>query len=220
MDKDIGATQRRKSKSLYKGTINPNWTPIHFITRQFQVGKYKNVQIVRKQFPLKPAAASTVHKCQGISLSNAAVSFKGRIQSHMVYVALSRVTSLQDLHLLDFNKDKITIDKSVKIEISRLRNEKQIVYSQLPLAKPKLAILCHNARSLHKHINDYRNDDRIYQNDVIFIQETWAKKSDSLDHSMLNGVNLIDFYPHAIHLHRPHCGVFAYVKEGLHVDSI
>ncbi|CAG2230588.1 unnamed protein product [Mytilus edulis] len=37
---------------------------------------------------------------------------------------------------------------------------------------------------------------------------------------MLNGFNLIDFYPHAIHLHRPHCGIFAYVKEGLQVDSI
>lgn len=90
---DIGSDARKEYRHLYKSNINRTWTPVHFLTRQFQVGKYKTVHVMRKQFPLKPAAASTVHKCQGISLSNAVISFKGRIQSHMVYVAFSRVTS-------------------------------------------------------------------------------------------------------------------------------
>lgn len=137
-DQDIGSDTRKEYRHLYKSNINQSWTPVHFLTRQFQVGKYENVHVMRKQFPLKPAAASTVHKCQGISLSNAVISFKGRIQSHMVYVALSRVTSLQGLHVLDFDHKKITIDKTVSAEISRLRSDCQIDYKQLSSTKSNI----------------------------------------------------------------------------------
>ena len=35
------------------------------MTTQFVVGRNKTAQVVRKQFPLLPAAAKTIHRSQG-----------------------------------------------------------------------------------------------------------------------------------------------------------
>ena len=41
------------------------WIPIKHVTAQFAVGKNRTVQVVRKQFSLRPAAAKTIHRSQG-----------------------------------------------------------------------------------------------------------------------------------------------------------
>ncbi|KAJ8018121.1 ATP-dependent DNA helicase PIF1 [Holothuria leucospilota] len=38
-----------------------------------RIGRYKNAEVLRKQFPLRPAAAKTVHRCQGDTLMEVAV---------------------------------------------------------------------------------------------------------------------------------------------------
>ena len=40
---------------------------------QFAVGKTKSAQVVRKQFPLTPASAKTVHRSQGDTQSQVVV---------------------------------------------------------------------------------------------------------------------------------------------------
>ena len=59
---DIGRNHRRENAHLYKATINRNWTPVLEVTRQFRVNKKSQVQILRRQFPLRPAAAKTIHR--------------------------------------------------------------------------------------------------------------------------------------------------------------
>ncbi|WAR00546.1 LOW QUALITY PROTEIN: PIF1-like protein, partial [Mya arenaria] len=115
----IGKRAREQNKNLIKQIIDNTWTPIIVVDRQFQV-------VVRRQFPLKPAAAMTIHKAQGMSMPEVAVSFQGRVQTHMVYVALTRVTSLLGLYLLDLNSKKITVDKKVVEEMRRLRKDRQM----------------------------------------------------------------------------------------------
>jgi hypothetical protein len=51
-------------KNLYFRGIESTWTPIKPVTTQFAVGKTKSAQVVRKQFPLRPASAKTVHRSQ------------------------------------------------------------------------------------------------------------------------------------------------------------
>ena len=48
-----------KTRQFYVQGINAMWTPIKPGTTQFAVGRNRTVQVVRKQFPLQPAAAKT-----------------------------------------------------------------------------------------------------------------------------------------------------------------
>jgi hypothetical protein len=59
---DIGRKTRHENRRLYVQGIQPTWTPIKPVTTQFNVGRTKSAQVVRKQFPLRPAAAKTVHR--------------------------------------------------------------------------------------------------------------------------------------------------------------
>jgi len=163
---------------------------------------------VRKQFPLQAAETIFIHKSQGSTLDEAAVSFKGRIQKHMVYVALSRVRTLKGLKLLDFDPMKITVDHLVQQEMLRMRNESSLQCTQSCFPKSSLTVACHNARSLHKHISQYRNDKRLNDVDVIVLQETWALKEDYKHHYHLNTFQ----DPYCIYTYigrkRPHSGTF------------
>jgi ATP-dependent exoDNAse (exonuclease V) alpha subunit len=84
----------------------------------------KGIYYTRKQFPLMPAFAITIHKSQGLSLQSAIVDVgSSTFGPGMVYVAPSRVTSLNGLHLIDIDRRKITCDKKAIAEYNRLRNK-------------------------------------------------------------------------------------------------
>ncbi|CAB4013452.1 Hypothetical predicted protein [Paramuricea clavata] len=63
--KDVGKKARHENRNLYIRGIQATWTPIKPVTTQFTVGRSKSAQVVRKQFPLRPASAKTVHRSQG-----------------------------------------------------------------------------------------------------------------------------------------------------------
>ena len=82
----------------------------------------KSVYYTRKQFPLMLAFAITTHKSQGLSVRTAIVDAGStNFGPGMIYVALSRVTSLSGLHLIDLDKSKITCDLKAVDEYNRLR---------------------------------------------------------------------------------------------------
>ena len=51
-DENVGVKTRQDNRHLYVQKIEPTWTPIKPVTTQFNVGKTKSAQAVRKQFPL------------------------------------------------------------------------------------------------------------------------------------------------------------------------
>lgn len=62
---DVGEKTRLENRQLYVQGIETTWTPIKPVTTQFAVGRNRSVQVVKKQFPLRPAAAKTIHRSQG-----------------------------------------------------------------------------------------------------------------------------------------------------------
>ena len=62
---DVGEKTRHENRHLYVQGIESTWTPIKPMTTQFAVGRNQTAQVVRKQFPLRPAAVKTIHRSQG-----------------------------------------------------------------------------------------------------------------------------------------------------------
>ncbi|KAI4306041.1 hypothetical protein L6164_029354 [Bauhinia variegata] len=68
----------------------------------------------RKQIPLILAWALSIHKCQGMTLEKVYSDLSRAFGFGMVYVALSRVRSLEGLHLSGFDSSKIKADPKVQ----------------------------------------------------------------------------------------------------------
>jgi len=67
----------------------------------------------RYQIPLVLAWAVTVHRCQGLSMDAAVMDLAPCFVSGMVYVALSRVRSMDGVHILSFDRMKVQADARV-----------------------------------------------------------------------------------------------------------
>ena len=64
-------------------------------------------EFYRKQIPVKPCWALTVHKSQGMTLDSACVDLTRAFATGQVYVALSRVRTLDGLYIRSFDAGKI-----------------------------------------------------------------------------------------------------------------
>ena len=159
---DVGRKTQHENRKLYTAVIQSTWTPIKPVTTQFAVGKTKSAQVVRKQFPLRPASAKTVHRSQGKTQSQIVVHLNTRRAiPHIHYVASSRVTAIEGLYITDLCEIKFSVDPKVVKEMQLLRNECKLDLCFTPLymlEKTDLKICYLNARSLHKHIDDVRKD--------------------------------------------------------------
>ena len=122
--------------------------------------------------------ACTVHKVHGLSLSKRVVSFQLPKQKNFnydqIYVALSRVTSLDGLYVLGyFSVKSIRSDPRALNEYNRMRTERSLYDSEMEdLNDSSLTISLLNTTSLNKHLIDIAHDERLLKNDVICLTET------------------------------------------------
>ena len=102
-------------------------TPLFAIHRPFTVRR--NQTVVRTQFPLQVAAARTVHKSQSSTCPELVVDFSTKksppkhFWEHLIYVGLSRVPSLQGLHVVNLNTEHIRCSEKVKNYLSHEKNK-------------------------------------------------------------------------------------------------
>ena len=178
-DEDVGKKTRQENRRLYVQGIQATWTPIKAITSQFAVGRTKSAQVVRKQFPLCPAATRAVHRCQGDTQSQIVVNLDTkRAIPHIHYEALSRVTSIDGLYVTDLCKNKIAVDPKVKVEMGKLK----LCFTPLyDIDQTSLKICCLNARSRHKHIEDVRKDFNFISADLAIFSKTRLSPFDDDD---------------------------------------
>ena len=173
---DVGEKTRHENRQLYVQGISPTWTPIKPITTQFAVGRNQTAQVVRKQFPLRPSAAKTIHRSQGDTERKIVVNFNTRRAiPHIHYVGLSRVTTIEGLYITDLCEQKIAVNPHVKTEMESLRAVRNLELSVSPVYNLdqisfKLCFL--NARSLHKHIDDVRHHLNYTSTDINIFTET------------------------------------------------
>ena len=128
--------------------------------------------IKRTQFPIALSWACTVHKVQGLSLNQIVISFnlfkQKAFNSGQMYVALSRVTSLQGMFLTGlFNKKAIIADERAKREYEYLREHQSFNYEKELHFDTLFSMTLCNVRSLRKHVNDIKADIRFLNSNLI-----------------------------------------------------
>lgn len=72
-----------------------------------------NSKVICTQIPLVLAYSLTIHRSQSLSLDSAVLDLADCFCNHMVYVALSRVKTLDGVYLTTFNEKKITVNKKL-----------------------------------------------------------------------------------------------------------
>ena len=217
---DVGEKTRHDNRCLYVEGIECTWTPIKPVTAQFAVGKNRTAQVVRKQFPLRPAAAKTIHRSQGDTETNIVVNFNTRRAiPHIHYVGLSRVTTIEGLYITDLCESKIAVNPAVKAQMQHLRTEARLKLSISPIYSYQtdqntLKICFLNSRSLHRHIEDIRKDLNYSSVNVNIFSETRLNTSDKDTDYAITGYTLFrnDNQPTALNT-RPYGGTAVYSRN-------
>lgn len=130
-DNDIGKRARSPfTEYMKKHNINLNFVPIAPHSVPLNVKKLTEHNIVREQFPVVPAEAITIHKSQGQTYDKICVDLthSKKISRQLLYVAFSRVKSLQHLYIIgDFKPPKpIKDDDELQKALNKLKTEKKL----------------------------------------------------------------------------------------------
>ena len=172
------------AESQYKQRY-PGAVPIYRHEVSFQVGRGRGVvQRSRLQFPLTLAWACTIHKVQGTTLDQIVVSMEGRgaFQPGQAYVALSRVKTLQGLHILGFDKTAIRTSPSVQKEMERLKKHTMAFNAagttSLTSRSFKIGLL--NIRSYKCHLPDLKEELILDSAQILCFVETFLSHGDDL----------------------------------------
>ena len=180
-DKRIGSIARSSCAS--KQAVN--LTPLERRNEEICTKLGNIVKFVRKQIPLTPAMAISIHKSQGGTYDRVSVHLSkyASRKCSAVYVALSRVTSSNGLTL--YTEDDIKFpfptakpSPAITAEMARLNDHEQLscVYDQMP---KKPLIMAFNIRSFKKHFNDVANDRIMTSAVFLFFFETGLASSDA-----------------------------------------
>ena len=167
------------------------FVPIERTEAKFGISDRKRKEIVTvvwTQFPLVLAYACTVHKVQGLTLSKIVVSFQLHKQNSFhpgqIYVALSRVTSLDGLYLIgNYSSAAIKSSKLADEEYERLRCKENILeplYSLSP-SEENLVLTFLNIRSLRGKSASLKHYREVYDSDVVFFAETQIHCDSSIE---------------------------------------
>ena len=179
------------------------------------MGKTRSAQVVRKQFPLRPASAKTVHRSQGDTQSQIVVNLNTkRAIPHIHYVALSRVTAIEELYITDLCESKISVDPKVVKEMQLLRNEYKLDLCFTPLymlENSDLKICYLNTRSLYKHIDDVRKDINYLSVDILIFTETRFGSRDRDEMYAIEGYKLFR-NDETSNVNRPYHGTAVYSR--------
>nr|XP_057908359.1 uncharacterized protein LOC131104820 [Doryrhamphus excisus] len=185
---------------------------------------------MRHQFPLKLAWACTVHKVQGVTVSNAVVCLDRVFAAGQAYVALSRVTGLTGLIIQDFDETKIYCNDAIKDAVGRMPpflTESETPHNVQP---PHFTIYLMNVQNLTKHASDLAACTQHLQPNCIAVTETWLPTACTPSsvtipgyyfHSQPRCLSYSSSNPALVELQgQQHGGVGMYIADHLHCSVV
>jgi ATP-dependent DNA helicase PIF1 len=84
----------------------------HFIKKEEFKLEIDNASVIATQYPLILAYGISIHKSQSLTLTNAILDLDRCFCVHQIYVALSRLTSLDGMYIRSFDPKKIKVDQN------------------------------------------------------------------------------------------------------------
>jgi len=117
--------------------VNAN-IPLH----EFEYYYNDAVLAVRIQYPLKLAYGITIHKSQGMTLDKLVVDCKRIFERGQVYVAMSRVKTLEGLYLKSFDSEKVLCDEKVARFYENLKESPEAALTNNPHHSEKAERWC------------------------------------------------------------------------------
>ena len=197
---DVG--QEAKSKSLYK-YINSKAVPIFKTLAIFPVNGKTSFQASQTQFPLVLARAITIHKCQGLTLPEIVVDMMPSKDHYSVsvgqaYVAFSRVTQLDKLHIINYTRSRFVFHNMQK---RRWRGYAKIPYHQcqnvfLTWYKKEIYLLHLDIGNLKSRLKDIEIDTIMKSANIISLNETHIRENDTLTPIMMGIIQNVSIFQH------------------------
>lgn len=141
--------------------------------------------MIRKQLPLKLGWAATIHKVQGMTLKEVVVSLKTTFAAGMAYVALSRVSQEEGLHIIDFDSKVIYASQDITKALQAM--EPFLCSTILPTTAQKatMTLTFHNTEGLLPHKDDITRAMVLENSQIICFTETWLSTNAYLPTSLL-----------------------------------
>ena len=137
-------------------------------------------EVTHLQFSLTLAWATTIHKVRGLTLDEIVVDIKGgHFSPGQVYVAFSRVKTLQGLHILNFNTSAIKKSDKVHEEMCRLNTKQLATVPQLQCHSLSVTLALLNIRSIRAKLPDILHDESLSCANILCFCETWLSPLDS-----------------------------------------
>jgi len=185
--------------------------------------QFNSGQIKRRQFPLKLAFASTIHKVQGMSMDKIVLSMDGMFAAGMAYVGLSRVTDIKGLFITHLNEKKhgIRCNEQINVFLQEMSLLDLTPFKPISLVTSSsvLTIVHHNVEGLQNRLTAINSHTEIINASIFLATETWLKPPYDTDR-----VSLPDFS--TLHKLRSECsyytdpdvvkgGVSCYIKDDI-----
>ncbi|XP_076545658.1 uncharacterized protein LOC143305523 [Osmia lignaria lignaria] len=190
----VGQLQKAKWETYIRShkSLQDNWVAVRKRTIDITFSS-KALTCRRQQFPLLEAYALTIHKSQGATFDEIVYEYSKSHVQELVYVALSRVTSLQELYLTNKNKHytfyhtRGNVNNALSSEFRRLENHRLPTVTdecEKFLERTRANDLTHttlNVQSLKSHKYDVAQDFLLKTTKMMALSETWMDNNEIID---------------------------------------
>jgi hypothetical protein len=196
-DTKIGHLLRLKAQAhiLANPDLDRSWVPIAKRTCNIQTSS-KILTCKRIQFPLVEACAITIHKSQGGTYDTVVYEYSKSHEQQLVYVALSRATSLQGLYITNRDNDHTFYhyrgkeNKELGNEFKRLERHRlktigdrcrDFLDRSIQSDPTALSLCTFNTQSLNAHGVDISTDFVLSRCKLLSLSETWIDNNCPLE---------------------------------------
>ena len=180
--------QEAKSKSLYKH-INSKAVPVCKTHAIFPVNGKTSFQTSQTQFPLVLAWAITIYKCQGLTLPEIVVDMTPSNSHYTVgqtYVAFSRVTQLDKLHIINYTRKRISVSQHAEKGMERLCKN----------TLPPMPECLFDLTQKQSRLKDIEIDTIMKSANIILLNETHFVQKDTLTPKMMGITKDVSIFQH------------------------